>query len=412
MTTENVRILVVTQYFWPESFRINDLVQGLKQRGHHVSVLTGLPNYPSGKLFKGFGLFSWGKSDYEGVPVYRVPLFPRLQGRSWQLALNFFSFAFFSCLLGPLFCKDKYDVILVFEPSPITVGLPALVLKKIKNAPILFWVQDLWPESLTATGAVKSKPIIKLVRHLVMFIYKGCDRILMQSKAFFDPITQLGIPKNKLYYLPNSAEGIFQSPVKDNADIIESMPDGFRVMFAGNIGVAQDFETILEAAELLREYPDICWVILGDGRQFEWLKNQISQRNLEKSIFLLGRHPVESMPSFFTHADALLVSLKKEPIFSLTIPSKVQSYLACGRPIIAALDGEGGRVIVEAEAGVVPGAENSEALAQAVLNLYAMSPLEREEMGKRGQVYYKKHFDRQLLLERLENWMILAKKDS
>ena len=401
-----MRILIVSQYFWPESFRINDLALGLTEKGYEITVLTGKPNYPAGKFFPGYGFFHGNRDSYHGAEVLRVPIVPRGNGAKWRLAVNFLSFVFFAGLLGPFLCRGKYDLIFVYEPSPMTVGLPALLLKKIKSAPIMFWVQDLWPESLSATGAVRSKVVLKLVERLVRFIYKNCDLILAQSRAFFAPIERLGISRERILYFPNTAEGLYR-PVSAEHTMPEhaSMPDGFRVMFAGNIGKAQDFETILAAAERLKAYPDIHWVILGDGRMFSWVKDQVAVRQLRKTVHLLGRQPVDSMPRYFSLADVMLVTLKKEPIFSMTIPSKLQSYLACGKSLIAALDGEGARIVRESGAGLTPPAEDPQALAEAVLTVYRLSSGQRQEMGLRGRRYFERHFERSMLLERLDRWI-------
>lgn len=400
-----MKILVVTQYFWPENFRINDLVLGLKQRGHKVTVLTGMPNYPEGNFYPGYGFFSPCREEFEGVPVLRVPLVPRGRGKGMMLALNFLSFAVFASLLAPLRCRGDFDVIFVYEPSPITVGIPALVLKIIKRAPVMFWVQDLWPESLSATGAVKARWLLKLVEWLVRFIYRGCDLILVQSQAFVPPVERLGGNRKIMRYFPNSAEALYTPVVlPDDAPERVNLPAGFRIMFAGSIGAAQNFGMILDSAERLKSYPDIHWLILGDGRMLPWVKKQIEERGLGSTVHLLGRHPVESMPRYFSLADALLVTLRKDPIFSLTIPAKVQSYLACGKPIIAALEGEGARIIRESGAGLVCAADPPNGLANIVLEMYNMDIKERQAMGERGQEYFKAHFERNMLLMRLEGW--------
>ena len=400
-----MHILLVTQYFWPEEFRINDLAVGLEESGHTITVLTGIPNYPVGRYFSGYGLFKRRVENYLGVKVIRVPLVPRGKG-SIRLVLNYLSFAFFSSVLGPLYCRDNFDVIFVYEPSPITVGLPALVLKKIKSIPILFWVQDLWPESLSATGVVKSEIILTMVKKLVRYIYSHCDRILVQSKAFSPSIERLGVDSGHIRYFPNSAEELYKPiVVEPDAPEVKILPDGFRVMFAGNIGAAQDFTTILGAAEKLKDFAEIHWIIIGDGRMRPWVEAQISQRSLTETVHLLGRHPVELMPRFFSLADVMLVTLKKEPIFSLTIPAKVQSYLACAKPIIAALDGEGARIIEEAGAGIACPAENPAALAEGVLKFYHMPKPELHDMGMRGRRYFEHHFERTVLLERLNKWI-------
>jgi colanic acid biosynthesis glycosyl transferase WcaI len=401
-----MRILVITQYFWPENFRINDLVKGLMEKGHEIEVLTGMPNYPSGRFFPGYHFWGPPTENFAGITIRRVPLLPRGKSRGWQLVLNFFSFAFSASLFGPLRCRGHFDLIFVYEPSPMTVGLPALMMKKVKSCPILFWIQDLWPESLSATGAVRSKWILNGVASMVRFIFKRCDRILVQSKAFIQPTEDLGVSHDRIYYFPNSAEALYQPlELEEDAEERSRMPVGFKVMFAGNIGAAQDFETILSAAEYLREHTDIHWIILGDGRKRSWVETEINQRGLTGNVHLLGSHPMESMPRFFSLADVMLVTLKKDPIFALTIPAKLQSYLACGKPIIAALDGEGSRIIQEADAGLTSPAENSKLLAENVKAMYRLSMAERTEIGIRGRKYFEEHFERVLLLKRLDCWM-------
>jgi len=403
---EKVNILIVTQYFWPENFRINDLASGLLERGHKVEVVTGIPNYPGGKIFRDHGYFIKRKDYYKGIKIHRVPLIPRGKGGGFRLALNFFSFAFLASILAPFFCIGKFDLILVYEPSPITVGLPALVLKKVKNAPVIFWMQDLWPESLSATGAVRSEKILKLVELMVRFIYRGCDRILIQSRAFLNPIKRLGGDPRRVLYFPNSAEKLYK-PLTINEDASEKalMPEGFCVTFAGNIGAAQDFKTILTAAEYLKNHKDINLVVLGDGRMFQWVHEQVRVRNLENTVHLLGRHPAEAMPLYFALSDALLVTLRKEPIFALTIPAKIQSYLACAKPIIAGLEGEGARIVEESGAGITCSAEDPRALSDAILKMYNMSETDRKKMEQKGRSYFEINFEREILLDRLEGWM-------
>jgi len=398
-----MRILIVSQYFWPESFRINDLALGLKERGHKVTVLTGMPNYPAGVLFQGYSMFSPTREVFKDIPVLRVPLIPRGNGKGWRLALNYLSFAVCASLIAPLRCKGTFDCIFVYEPSPVTVGLPALVLGRLKRAPILFWVQDMWPESLSATGAVTSAFLLRWVGKLVRFIYRRCAYVLVQSEGFIPHVTATGADPLRVKYFPNWAENFYR-PVLASDDAPErgEMPEGFRVMFAGNIGAAQSFETLLAAAEHLRSHPDIQWIILGDGHQKRWVEDQIVRRGLKDHIHLLGHRPAESMPQYFALADALLVSLRKDPLFAVTIPSKVQSYLACGRPVIAALEGTGAAVVQAAGAGVVCEPGDSHGLAEAVLTLSRLSSQEREQMGQRARDYYERQFERSVLLDRLE----------
>lgn len=395
-----MRILIVTQYFWPEHFRINDLADGLVDRGHEVTVLTGSPNYPEGKIFKGYGYFN-REEIRTGVRILRVPLIPRGQGSGLRLALNYLSYLVSASLLGPLLCRGSFDLIFVCQLSPVTVGIPAAFLKRLKRSPILFWILDLWPESIVAAGGLRSPWIYRGVDAMVRFIYRRCDRILYTSKGFANSIQSRGVEPSRLAYFPNWVEpipGVVGAPPLD-------LPRGFRILFAGNVGEAQDFGTILEAAERLKDHPEIQWIILGEGRQWNWVKDQVEARGLSACVHLLGRFPADTMPSFFAQADALLVTLKKDPVFALTVPGKVPSYMACGRPILAALDGEGAAVITEAQAGFVVPSGDVQGLADQALHMSRLSEGERSEMGRSGWQYCSTHFDREKLFSLLESHM-------
>lgn len=402
-------ILIVTQYFWPELFRINDLAEGLVARGHQVTVLTGKPNYPKGKFFTGYNFLNKHRESFGPITIIRSPLIPR-GSKKFQLALNYFSFAFFASIVG-IFCCKKPDVIFVYEPSPITVGIPAIVLKKIKKAPIIFWVQDLWPESIIAIGAIRSNHILKLIKKLTQFIYKKCDTILVTSKAYIDSITKFDVPSKKIHYFPQTAEALYR-PIASAHLLPEEkiLPKGFRIMFSGNIGSAQNIENILEAAKILKEHTHIQWIFIGDGSKRKWLQDEIKNAQLTKTVCWLGQHAVESMPRFFSCADVLLVSLKDDPVFSLTIPAKIQSYLACAKPIIAALDGEGKKIIEEAQAGLAISINNPKELAEAALQLSQLSQDHLLQMGINGRRYFDQHFNRDSLLENLETWMVELKE--
>ncbi len=404
-----MNILIVTQYFWPETFRVNDLAVSLVERGHSVTVLTGTPNYPEGKFYDGFGLFKKNYQRYSGVKVIRVPIIPRGRSGGINLILNYLSYVVSAGILGPFLCRGKFDSILAFQLSPVTIALPAIVLKKIKKIPMFLWIQDLWPETVTAVSAIKaSNPLLKVLESLVRYIYGNSDRILIQSKAFRSSVIKYwnGAPE-ELLYLPNFAETLYQPvPLDTNAPEYKDMPpDGFRIVFAGNIGQAQDFKTILLAAEILKEHKDIHWVIIGDGRAKAWVEEKVQKKGLSAVFHLIGRHPIEKMPVYFSFADTLLVTLKKDPIFELTIPSKVQSYMACGKPIIAGLGGEGADIIEQSGSGIVCDAENPEMLVEAVLKLYHMPEVDRIQLGTSGRKYFEDNFERSLLVERLDRWM-------
>ena len=398
-----MKLLILSQYFWPENFRINDVVEGLTARGHCVTVYTAMPNYPVGRFFAGYGLLGPFRERYKSADVRRSPIVSRGEGGGLRLGLNFASHALFATLLAPLLVRGRFDAILVYEPSPMTIGIPARALRALKGAPLLFWVQDLWPESLAATGAVKSGMVLGLVDRLIKWIYRGCDRVLVQSEAFIPSVRSHGVPDARIRYLPNSAENFYRrlavSPTDPEA---AELPAGFRVLYAGNIGAAQDFPTILAAAEMLRAHADIQWIIVGEGRMRAWVEDEVRRRELSGVVRLIGQRPPERMPRYFAHADVLLATLRREPIFAYTIPSKIQTYIACGKPVIAALDGEGGRIIREARAGWAVPAEDPKALADAVLAASQTPHAERDAMGHRGEAWFREHFEREKLLSRLE----------
>jgi glycosyltransferase involved in cell wall biosynthesis len=397
-----MNILIVTQYFWPELFRINDLAAGLIERGHKVTVLTGIPNYPEGSYYPQYSCFKPTSEIYQGIQIKRVPIISRGKNNPIKLMLNYLSFVISASVLGPWYCKGTFDIVFVFEPSPITVGIPAIILKKLKRAKLFFWVQDLWPESLEAVNAVRSPKILSLVNRLTQWIYKHCDKILMQCAGFRESILAKGVPENKLKYFPNWAEKVYHPLTKAQSSVSQAdFPQGFVVLFAGNLGIAQGLETIVAAADKLRDYVDIHWVILGNGRQKDWLLQQIDEKQLKNTVHYLGQYPTEMMPHYFALADALLVTLKHDPIFAITIPSKIQSYLACGKPIIAALDGFAADLIVEAQAGFVGPAQNATQLADNVLQCYRLSAAEREQLSQHALTYAQQHFNRDKAIDAL-----------
>lgn len=397
-----LRILVVSQYFWPENFRINDLVKEWVQRGHQVTVLTGIPNYPAGRVFDAYREHPRAFAHYEGAEVVRVPMLPRGIG-SLRLILNYLSFVLGASIFGPWHMRGKpVDVIFVFGASPVTVGFPAILMGKIKKAPVVFWVLDLWPETLAAIGVVRSPRVLAWVGHMVRFIYNRCALVLGQSRGFLSSITNYCKDKTKIRYFPSWAENVFADENVKPAPEVPELRNGFTVVFAGNIGEAQDMPAVLDAAERLKDNKAIRWVIVGDGRKSEWLQMEVVQCGLQDRVLMPGRFPVGRMPSFYAHADALLVSLKRAPVFSMTIPGKVQSYLMAGIPLLGMLDGEGATVIRDANAGLTCDAGDGAGLAQAILSLAAMTPAQREQLGLNGRKYAQQEFGRTQLMDRLE----------
>lgn len=395
-----MKILIVTQYFWPEEFRVNDLAVDLVKRGHHVTVLTGNPNYPKGKFHKGYG-FKYSMEDFCGVKIYRVPVIPRGTSTGFQLAMNYMSFAINGSLFA-LFLRKKFDVCLAFALSPITSVYPALIHKFLYKTKVNIWVQDLWPESVSAAGNIKSPMATNYLTKMVKHIYSSTNKVLVQSEAFFPSVIEKGVTPHQLRYVPNWAEDLFfnssNTPKSKYNDII---PEGFKVMFAGNMGEAQDFESIIQAAERTRHYLDIKWIIIGDGRKKSWVEIEINRLGLEETVFLLGRFPMKEMPSFFVHADIMLLSLKDEDIFSMTIPSKVQSYMAFGKPIAGMLNGIGAKVIKDADCGYIADAADHKSLARNIIKAYHQQSQFLTDMGLKGKDYYAHNFSKKVIIDNL-----------
>lgn len=401
-----MKILLVSQYFWPERFRVNDLVQGWLERGHEVTVLTGVPNYPGGRVYPGYSAWRPQAERFGDAQVIRVPLIPRGDGRRIGLVANYLSYVATASVLGPLRCRESYDCIFVYQLSPFTVGVPAALMKWLKGAPIAFWVQDLWPETLEEVHAIRSRPLLASIGRLVEWTYARCDLVLVQSRRFEKAVLERGVPRSRLRYLPNWCESFYRPVTGGPPPVdISTLPQGFVLLFAGNLGDAQALDTILDAAAQVRNRPDVQWVFLGDGSRRQWLQRQIVRRNLHQTVHWLGSRPAEEMPYWFAAADALLVTLRRGPAMASTLPIKLQSYLACARPVLAAVDGETGAVVSAARAGRVGPAEDADSLARNALMLADMPAEARAVLGEQGREYFTSHFARDRLLGRLDDWL-------
>jgi len=396
-----MNVILITQYFYPENFKSNDIAFELKKRGHTVTVLTGLPNYPDGKLYKGYGFFKKRSEVINGVKVHRTLLTLRGKGGGGRLFLNYFSWAFFASIKAiSLSFFNKFDAIIVHEPSPITQGIPAVILKKIIKAPIYFWVLDLWPESLKSAGNINNRFILKIFEKLTSYIYSKSDKILISSKGFRESIIQKGDFSEKLIYFPNWAEDSISKG--DKFKEIPHLPDGFKVLFAGNIGASQDMKAILSGANKLKKYKNIKIIIVGDGRKKKWVEEYIVNKNLEETVFLMGRYPIEYMTAFFYKADALLVTLKDEFIFNLTVPAKMQAYMSVGKPVLTMLNGEGNNILNEANAGYAANAGDYNQLSLNIKKMSILSFDERKKLGENALNYYRENFTLNKCITHLE----------
>jgi colanic acid biosynthesis glycosyl transferase WcaI len=398
---EGDHILVVSQYFWPENFRVNELVEALVERGYKVTVLTGMPNYPGGEIFEDFKTNPANYEKYANSKILRVPLRPRRKGKI-NLALNYFSFVFWGCTVGVWKLRNrKFNSIFVFETSPITVALPAILIKRIKKVPMTLWVLDLWPDMLKALRILDSNSLAyRLLGRLVSFIYANTDLILTQSKSFTYSIRNISSNKNIEYFPQWVEHGYTNLALTDAPELIDHTGK-FVILFAGNIGECQDFPSIISAAELTKDDPNIVWIIVGDGRMTDWVQANIASRNLTKTVKLLGRFPSERMPEFFAAASVLLVSLGKEDVFSMTVPGKLQTYLMAGKPILGMLDGEGCDVIKSSKSGFCSPAGDYSDLAKNARVIENMSSKERAVMGASGRHYAKLYFERDTIINKM-----------
>lgn len=386
-----MKVLVWTQYFWPENFHINQVVAELHEQGAEVTVLTGKPNYPDGKIFPGYSALGVFVEQRDGVEIIRLPLCPRGKSSAKGLVFNYLSFIASGCLVGPWALRGrKFDVVFVYAPSPLLQALPAIVVSWLKRAPLVLWVQDIWPESLQATGFVTNRRVLKAVEHVVRLIYRFSDSILIQSEGFRDSVRRLSGSEKKIRFFPNSAEASSRSydPVDKQLGRIS---EHFSVVFAGNIGVAQSCATIVEAARILQGYEEIRFFIVGSGSMEKAISGMIQDERLS-NIELLGRVSPAEVSGIYAAASALLLTLRDDPILAATVPSKFQSYLAAGKPIIASCNGQTAQVLADAKAGLDCAAQDAQQLAEAVLELYGSDPERLERMGESGRAYFLSHF--------------------
>lgn len=382
-----MRILLLTQWFDPEpTFKGLLFAKELQRLGHDVTVLTGFPNYPGGRVYEGYRVKPITKEVVEGIPVTRVALYPSHDGSGLRRALNYVSFAATSSLaaLG----IRRPDVAYVYHP-PATVGSAALVLKRLRGVPFVYDVQDLWPQTLAATGMVGNKRVLGLVGAWMRSIYRSAAFVVTLSQGMRDAIVAEGTPPAKVHVIRNWADEAQLTPVRPSVERAKELgfEGRFSVVFAGTIGKAQGLETVLDAAELLRDVPDVEFVIVGGGIAASGLRVAAQERSLTNVRFL-DRRPLSEIGEVLALADALLVHLKDDPLFAFTIPSKTQAYLLAGRPILMGVRGDAAGLVEEAGAGLSFEPENPAQLAAAVVDLKSKTVAEREAMGKAGAEYY------------------------
>jgi len=393
-----MNILVVCQYYYPEPFRITDICESLAKRGHEVTVLTGLPNYPEGEILQGYRHGNKREEKLNGVNIIRCYEIGRGKSKI-KLFLNYFSYAT-SATFKALRMKDEYDVILVNQLSPVLMGIPALSYKKRFSKKILFYCLDLWPDSLAAGGVKQNSFIYRLFYKISKWIYSSADLILVTSSMFEDYFRDvLKINEIRLKHLPQYAEDLFS--INDESTSLEGKSHReFKFVFAGNIGDMQSVETIIGAANELKDIKHISFHIIGDGSRLNDCKKLSDELSVD-SISFYGRKPIEEMPKYYAMADAMLITLKANKTLSLTLPGKVQSYMAAGKPIIGAIDGETRLVIEKADCGYTCEAENYKALAKIIKEFCMYN--KKEQMGRNAQNFYIQNYSKEKFMTALEN---------
>jgi len=405
-----MRILIVSQYFHPENFRVNQLATVLRERGHDVTVLTGQPNYPAGRFFPGYGSWRPRTEAWNGIDIIRVPILARRAGRGWQLALNYLSFAISGTLFGLPKARGKFDACVAFCPSPITIAIPAIVQRMLRKTPVAIWLQDLWPESVLAVTRTRSRVMKRGLAALVKWIYRRVDQIWIQSRAYAESVTAHGGRAEQIVYVPNWAEDLYDC--SRWTDIAAAPLPPNTILYAGNFGRAQSLDTVIEAADRGRTTaPEVRWVLIGDGLLNDWLRSEIRRRSLDQHVTIMPWRAPNELPAFIKSAAALLVILADDPVFAQTIPSKLQSCLASGRPIVASLTGESARIVAEAQCGIVCTPQDPAALADAARAIAAMPQAERDRLGHNAHAYFQAYFTQSRIVEMvLERLRTLAER--
>ena len=408
-----MKILVVTQYFWPENFRINELCEEFIKLGHDVTVLTGLPNYPKGEIYYEFKQNKNKFNRYKNVKVIRVPIYPRGKNKL-NLAINYLSFLVNSIFLGYFKIKEKkFDIVFTFQLSPVTVGITSIFFSFINKCPNVLWVLDLWPDTLVALNIINKIWQIKLSKLLVNWIYSNCDLILAQSMSILYEIKKNESIKENVYFLPSWGEfDFFKKKSKPAREVKHK--DIFTLLFAGNIGEAQDFPSILKAVETLRtqNINNFRLILIGDGSKKEWLKKEIKKLKIDQYFELHKSYPLERMPSFFEHADALLISLLDRDVFNITIPGKVQFYLSSGIPIIGMICGEGAEIIKKSKAGLICNSGDHIGFSKIITKFINLNKNDLKEMGSNGKKYASEEFLKEKIINKLNKMLVDLSKNN
>lgn len=402
------RILVVSQHYWPETFRSTDVCQGFVELGYEVDLLCGLPNYPKGELSEGYGFFKRRREQKDGVEIFRAWEIPRKGNTGLRIFLNYVSFPFFACFDLLRLAGRRYDAVFCYETSPVLMAFPAILYGKLHRVPSTIYVLDLWPENLYSVLPVRNRLLRRIAMGVSTWHYKSADRLIAMSPGLREKlIERTKKTADRVAVVPQYCEELYLHDQEDPA-LRRRLGDKFNVVFAGNFSPAQALENLVGVAARLREQGErgIRFVLVGDGMSREALARDIEEQGLSDYFVFEGPHPMTEIPAYHTLADALIACLAKSEDLGLTIPAKITSYCAAGRPILACMDGEGARVVEQAGCGFACAAGDVDGLTENLLRLYHMSAEERAELGRRGRAYNAAHFDRRTLLRQMTDFML------
>jgi len=402
------RILIVCQHFWPESFRVNDLADFLHEKNWEVDVLCGLPNYPTGKIYDGYSIFNRTQT-HKGINIRRALEIPRGNNTSIRIFLNYISFPFFSLFEIPRLLTRHYDKILIYQLSPVMMALPAIIIAKIKKIETTIYVLDLWPENLFSVLNIRNRLARKIITSHSHWYYRRVNKLVALSDRMKQQLTSVtrGID-NKIVILPQPSEKLYENEIKDTS-LSKRFQDTFNITYAGNISPAQSPETIVEAARILyyeERLTNIRWIIVGDGMSKEHMIDLVKKANLGQCFVFEGQKPVEDIPKYTSVTDVFIGSLVKSDLLEATIPAKVMSYIASGKPIVLAMDGEVQELInSRIKCGLAGPTDDAKQMSQNIKTIYLLPKKERDAMGKRAKDYHYKHLERNLVLNKLYSFI-------
>lgn len=397
------KILVVSQYFFPEQFRINDICNSWIERGYDVTVLTGIPNYPQGDFFEGYGFNKRRNENLNGINIIRIPIIPRKKS-SMTMALNYLSFVI-SGWFWKLFNKENFDMVFIYEVSPMTQALPAVWIAKKLKIPCYIYVMDLWPENFEIITGISSPLVITPLNKMVDYIYKNCNKIFTASESFKKNIQSRGVDPEKVFFWPQYAEEFYHTRATKSKKII--FDDKINITFAGNVGMAQGLEILpIIGQRLKKENVNVRFNIVGSGRYLETLINEVTKNALQEYFNFLEPVPPTEISEIFSASDFSFVSLQKNEIFSMTIPAKLQSSMACGKPILLSASGESKDIVIKAECGYASDAGDVNHLIENIKKIVKLDKKQIEKLGNNSRNYFENNFEKEKLLDSMDSFLV------